>query len=163
MKYIRELAIVACLLFVVGCGGGIPTFPVTGKVTDSSGAGIEGAAITFMPDGGETAIAIGMTGADGSYTLKTKDKDGAQAGSYKVTVAKYKAAASNDGEGGELDDPDDITDEYPDDFDEQAETDKAAKDSSGNELPAKYGDPAQSGFTATVTEGENSFDFKIED
>ena len=97
------------------------------------------------------------------YSLKTQGKDGAQEGKYKVTVAMYESADDADtGEGGELADPDDITDEYPDDYNE-AEENEQVDAGSKNQLPAKYASGDTSGLTADVTSGTNEgVDFKLE-
>jgi hypothetical protein len=62
------------------------TVPVGGKVT-YKGAGVEGAIITFIPEGnGRTATAT--TTAGGQFSLTTVDSPGALPGKYKVTVDK---------------------------------------------------------------------------
>jgi hypothetical protein len=63
--------------------------PVQGTVL-YKGQPLEGAVLTFHPKGGGKSITanlpVGRTGADGTFTLKTGDKDGAPAGEYAVTL-----------------------------------------------------------------------------
>ena len=150
------------LVVVAGCGPSEePTYPVTGKVTFADGNPVEGAAVSFVPDSG-TKPAVGVTDAEGQYSLTTTSKgDGARAGSYKVTIAKYEGAPEESvGEGATLADPMDITNEYPEDYDEMRAGQNVA--ASKNTLPTRYADPNTSQLTATVVEGENTFDFTVE-
>ena len=55
----------------------------------------------------------------------------------------------------------DITDEYPDDYNEESEN-AAENKAAVNNLPEKYSNPESSGLTASVAEGDNTFDFKVE-
>ena len=76
------------LLLLVGCNSAsvLGTVPVGGKVT-YKGAPVEGAIITFVPEGvGRTATAT--TAAGGVFSLTTVDAAGAMPGKYKVTVDK---------------------------------------------------------------------------
>ena len=156
-----RLATVATALCFVGCSSEIPTYPVSGTVTQN-GAPVEGAAVTFVPDAGGDS-AVGITDANGVYSLKTKTRDGALAGSYKVAVAKYEGDYEpSEGNAEPAADPYDITNEYPDDYDEAKETEKAALGSSSNLLPERYADAAKSELTATVAEEDNTFDFDLE-
>jgi hypothetical protein len=73
----------------MGCGGSgaAKTSKVTGKLTDSGGAPVKGAAISFAGSGSKPFNATGTTGDDGSYSLSTFDtNDGAPPGDYNVTV-----------------------------------------------------------------------------
>src|SRR5207244_3246439 len=62
---------------------------VQGKVL-YKGQPLEGAVLTFHPKGGgkniTTVLPVGRSGADGTFTLTTGDKEGAPAGDYAVTV-----------------------------------------------------------------------------
>ncbi len=145
-------------MVIGGCGGGAgqhPTSPVSGKVT-LNGAPVDGATVTFVRDGGGKP-AVGKTDASGSYKLTTYSKDdGAIVGSYKVTIAKWEAAAEDPaatrgttGGGG---------DAYPEDYDPDA---AGSDKESVNLLPAKYANFSSSGFTFTVAEGPNTADWAL--
>ncbi|GIW56903.1 MAG: hypothetical protein KatS3mg082_3314 [Nitrospiraceae bacterium] len=83
-------------------------------------------------------------------------------GRYKVTVAKYEAQYESSAGSSETHADYDISDEYPDGYDEYAETQKAEKAKAENALPEKYASPRNTPFTAEVKEGENVFDFALE-
>jgi hypothetical protein len=153
------------LVLGLGCGDGggstkgPKTFPVSGKVTQK-GQPVEGAAVTFMSADGKKG-ALGRTDASGRYTLmSSKPGDGAQAGDYKVTVTKFKAAEA----AGKS--PDVIEESYapPPETGPGMAAPAPAKKPAGPEnlLPAKYADAQSSGLTATVKEGKNEFDFTVD-
>jgi hypothetical protein len=82
------------LLLVVGCGGGPKLVKVQGKVY-VDGHLVEGSEtvkgyVVFHPDqskGNKTQEVVqGTIGADGTYNVFTRDKEGAPLGWYKVTV-----------------------------------------------------------------------------
>ena len=150
----------------LGCSvdEGEPKHPVTGTVV-WKGKPVEGAIVAFSPaSGGAPASAV--TDASGVYHLTTKVAgDGAVAGEYAVTVAKYqstvdepKPAPAAEAEAGA--DPYDITDEYPTGYDEMEEAELAAAISK-NLLPPKYAQATSSGLKATVVEGDNEFNFEL--
>lgn len=78
-------------LLLTGCGGGgdkVQTHKVKGKVT-YNGSPVAGATVTFSPQEKGSPAALGITDAQGIYTLTTYDSgDGAAAGLYKVLVYK---------------------------------------------------------------------------
>lgn len=125
-----------------------PTFSVSGTVTLDE-APVEGATVSFMPDGSGDA-AVGKTDASGKYTLTSFGSvDGATPGQYKVMISKY-AFAEGSGSG--------AAEEMPDNY---APVENAEQGKS--QIPDKYADPGQSGLTATVTEdaSQNVFDFAL--
>jgi hypothetical protein len=81
--WLLSLALLVC----VGCGGGPRLVPVKGSVK-VDGKPAAGAVVTFhIVDGGMEAFpSTAITGEDGSFTLTTGEKGGAQPGKYKVTV-----------------------------------------------------------------------------
>jgi hypothetical protein len=58
------------------------------------GKPLEGATVTFVPEGGRGRSASGLTGSDGVFHLTTFNTgDGALPGTYKVTVTLHEALA----------------------------------------------------------------------
>jgi hypothetical protein len=88
---IAILALVSCGL--AGCGGDetarIKLAPVTGTVT-LNGKPLEGAEITFTPDGSnaKNTPASDVTGPDGNYKVIYRGRSGLAPGKYKVLVSK---------------------------------------------------------------------------
>lgn len=147
------VGLLSATAWTLGCGQGSSvdhptTYPVTGTVT-YEGAPVEGATVTFRPTTGNQA-AFGNTDASGKYSLTTfVSGDGALPGDYKVKIAKYEVQEStSSGEG--------------DDYVPPEELPEGASTGPKNLLPEKYNNDATSGLTATVTEGDNMVDFKLE-
>src|SRR5262245_49337692 len=93
----RHLLAVVCaggLVVAAGCGGGPKAIPVSGTAT-LDGQPLEGFLISFNPDAAKGNSAqvqcAGRIGGDGRYSLTTDDgskqKPGAPAGWYKVTIS----------------------------------------------------------------------------
>src|SRR5438105_276136 len=78
-------------LFCVSCGGpSVKLNPVEGTVI-YKGQPLEGATVSFhpqAPDKPNPTPSTGVTDAEGKFTLKTGDYDGAPAGDYVVTLIK---------------------------------------------------------------------------
>jgi len=152
MKSLEGLAVLCGILAVVlaGCEGdtGPKTVPVTGTVL-MGGEPVEGADVNFMA-GGASHAASGKTDAQGKFSLKTLDKEGAVVGTHTVTVAKYDSA--------------DTTEMTPEDYTKQMEAGSTAPPSGPeSSLPAKYADPANSGLSETVEDGgANDFTITLE-
>jgi hypothetical protein len=137
-----------------GCsGGGAKGDPngreVTGKVV-YQGNPVEGAAVTFR---GASVSAFGQTDAEGKYKLRVSSGEQVPLGTYQVSIVKKESlpvsTASSDQENYVPPDPNAPPVPAP-----------APKDL----LPARYGDAAKSGLTATVTaDGKNEFDFPLSD
>lgn len=148
---------VALAIGLAGCGGGTPSLvKVTGMVT-LDGAPVPGAAVMFVPTpdtakalGGFSATASGETGPDGSFTLKTMDKDGVAAGVYLVGVVltKMEGAQKFDPNTGQLipEGGDAKVPEFSQNADDVPPPPKVVYI-----IPATFGDPQQSGLTAKVT------------
>ena len=141
----------------IGCSSeshvpeGVELHPAGGKVT-YKGQPVEGATVTFRPSG-QTASAVAMTNADGTFQLRAfPEAEGAVAGDYTVTVVKRVAASEN-----------------VDSFAEMEKRSQAGQPASAppafrSLVPEKYSDPEQSGLKATVAaEGENQFEFALTD
>lgn len=154
----------AAIVMLTGCGGGeleLDTVPVTGTVTQS-GQPVEGARVTFSPEGTGHAAA-GVTDASGKFTLTSVTTgDGAVPGQYQVTITKYETETDAIAPG-----ETDMDAIY-------AAAEEAGEDISGmggrnepegpkNLLPTKYESPATSGLTAAVSaDGQNDFSFDLE-
>ncbi len=132
----------ACLLCgvamysLVGCGGSEAS--VSGTVT-LDGKPVEGSrelygTVNFYRADGGGAPATAMIRESGSYSLVTGGAKGLEPGNYKVAVTIKEIIPPKE-PGGET----------------------------GNKRigPAKYGQPAQSGLTAEVKPGKNTFDFAL--
>jgi hypothetical protein len=79
--------------FLLGCSSepSVGAVPVTGTVT-LDGKPVEGATISFVPDGDSSLSASGLTDASGNFRLTSVSPgDGAVPGKYKVTVSKLTA------------------------------------------------------------------------
>jgi hypothetical protein len=84
----RWLALLSALV-CASCSGGGPTLnPVHGKVLYKNQP-LKGAQVTFHPRGPtdiNTIRPVGLTGEDGTFSVKTGQKEGAPAGPYVVTL-----------------------------------------------------------------------------
>ncbi|MEZ6056784.1 MAG: hypothetical protein R3C01_08765 [Planctomycetaceae bacterium] len=132
---------------LVGCGGGDSGppegRPATVKVTGTvnfKGAPVEGASVIFKAkDKGAT----GITKADGTFELTTYSAgDGAVPGSYQVGITKTEIV------GEDLSYSDVNSPNYGKEIPESARGKKV------HHIPEKYNDPAKSGLTADIKEGE---------
>ncbi len=135
-----------CLALYLGCNSAsIPgTVPVGGKVS-YKGTAIEGAIITFIPEGnGRPATATTLAG--GVYSLTTLDAPGAMPGKYKVTIDKVEY-----GTGG--------TSSM-----EAASTGNPAEGKVKRALPKKYAEAASTPLAIEVpADGKKDIDFVIVD
>ena len=153
------------VMLLGGCANevGVPTFPVTGTVTQK-GKPVEGAIVAFTPSTPGPS-ASGVTDASGVYKLTTRSNgDGAAAGKYMITICKYdkKPPAKKQPEPDKETDPADITNEYPEGYNEMQAAEIAAIVSK-NLLPPKYAQTATSKLEAEVKQAsENKFDFSVD-
>ena len=99
MNRVRSGVVTACMvLFVLaGCGRQADEpAPVEGKITQE-GEPVANATITFTPEDGKGRRATGMSGADGTFKMTTRNTgDGVVPGAYKVTVSKQSGTATGD-------------------------------------------------------------------
>jgi hypothetical protein len=143
-----RFAAAALAAALCGCGGGDGAadrpdrVPVTGTVTHQQKP-VEGATVMFSPVS-EGYAAIGLTDAEGRFSLQTFDPDdGAVPGEYRITVRKVEM--SDPGAG------------LPDDADRPPAVEKSL-------LPARYADASTSGLVQTVkADGENEFPLTLEE
>jgi hypothetical protein len=124
----------------LGCGSDPDSrTPVSGKVF-FKGAPLKRGTIVFSPDerrGGRGELARAEIQPDGSFSLKTGDREGAVAGWHRVTIVAVEVMVDP---GGELD------------FTEHRSL-----------VPLKYRDPELSGLDYQVEPGkENHIDFHLD-
>jgi hypothetical protein len=85
----------ACLAaLLAGCGGPSgasgPVYPVKGKVTLPDGKPLDGVNVVFLGP----AVARAATESDGSFTVKSGDKDGLPEGDYSVRLEVLETKGS---------------------------------------------------------------------
>lgn len=122
--------------------------PAEGTVT-FQGAPVEGATVTFAPQGNAMRAAAGMTDAQGKFVLKTiGEQDGVMPGDYMVTVTKFSSESQS------------LSQEEMEKY--IAEHGAPPTVEQTNALPEKYERTGTSGLTATVAEGQsNQFEFAL--
>ena len=135
---------------VIGCSGGPDKFkeqrpkviPATGRVTYKDQP-VEGATVTFAPEGGVGVAAVAITEPDGKFVLKAFDPDeGAVPGKYKVSIVKIEVIPAPPAGHDAVSRP--PTKKY--------------------HVPQKYEDPEKSGLKAEVADGQkNDFPFDLKD
>lgn len=143
-KHASFFFVTACLGLVAGCGGSGPTGTVSGTVT-LNGSPIA-AQVTFM-NNEATASAVSDS-ATGQYSLVYGESNRIPLGTYNIAIT---AAPGSD----------EITDQ---DYEAMMEGDGASgTDSSAQSgIPTKFQRSSTSGLEFTVSEGDNSFDIKLE-
>jgi len=77
------LTVAVAIVSATGCGNGLK--PVSGKLVVDGKPGMEGARVVFVPQG-NTKMANGVVGADGTFEMMTYQKKGVMPGDYKVTM-----------------------------------------------------------------------------
>lgn len=166
MINLLRLSIVCYLcVFACGCGEqGETTYPVRGTVT-LNGEPVSGAIVAFNPKG-PGKPASGVTDQSGAYQLTTNfGGDGAVAGDYSVTIVKYESSPTADGQAetsANSEDAYDITDDYPEGYDEMAAS-AGQTPGSKNLLPRIYANDSTSALIAQVQPNahDNVFDFQL--
>lgn len=161
MKLMFFMTTSLVFLASLGCGGSdFPEpIPVSGSVS-YQGEPVEGAKVSFLSQTGGRS-ASGTTDASGEYSLTTfNTNDGAIPDDYAVTIAKYDQADTGANIDAESDT--DIGSDY-DAMMKAAASGSGDVDKEASKLPEKYADPAESGMSRTVAEGQpNEFNFELE-
>jgi len=122
-----------------------PTHKVTVIVTQK-GKPVDGATVTFINQEGEPAIAYGKTDAEGKAKMKTYvEGDGAVAGRHKVLIEKSESIGGAP-----------TVDQNSKEYDPNAPPAQIKY-----LLPQKYSNPATSGLTAEVKEGQKELTFDL--
>ncbi len=159
------LVMLGVMMSVTGCGGGndsgLNTVPVTGTVM-MDGSPVEGAKVAFIPkEGGQGAV--GMTDAQGKFSLMTVDPDdGAVPGSYTVTVFKSESAQSMPADADRANMSGEEARAYAQEVQKNLISNRGGAGKVQDLLPEKYKSPATTDLTAEVTEGgENNFAFEL--
>jgi len=155
------------LAMLIGCsnGGGesLDTVKVSGLVK-LNGAPLAGATVTFAPADKTGRTAVGLSDAEGKFTLTTVTAgDGALPGSYHVGIRKPIAPAPQIA-------VDPRTEGRKLDTNAEKQIMQAAKGAGkkkdgqlADAVPPKYHDPAGSGLTAEVKKGDkNEFTFTLQ-
>jgi hypothetical protein len=122
-------------LTFAGCNrSGLNLAPVSGVVR-YNGAPVAHAGVMFVPETGP--YAIGTTDAEGRFTLKTANHEGAIVGSHKVAISKHKTTST------------------------QVAGEHMPRYNTKYFVPEKYASPVTSELTATVEDDDNNFDFEL--
>lgn len=147
-KFLLFFALLGLLATIPACGGGaIKTEGVSGVVT-LDGEPLPNATVYFTPAEGSAGASqgVGKTNEKGEYKLQTllgEADAGTTPGEYKVAidcVEPYETGNMIEENGGEI-----------------PETKVRSI------IPEDYGNPATSGLTATVVEGDNVINFDLTD
>ncbi|MCU0872870.1 MAG: DUF4198 domain-containing protein [Pirellulaceae bacterium] len=134
-----------------GCGSGEPDLvKAKGKVL-YNGKPVSGANVTFTPASGP--LGLGMTDANGEFSLTTGGRPGVLVGEHKVSIAKAPPA------------PVQMASPTPDDMRKMQMSGGMTTEPVKSEIPEKYANPATSNLVAAVDpdETKNVFEYALVD
>ena len=142
----------------IGCGDSLNLLPASGTIT-YNGKPLEGALVTFLS--ADNKLGSGTTDATGKYVISTLGKSGAVPGKNQVAITKMSGGGTAPvapGAGGS-------TPPSPEQIQKMISDTKSGMMGSKTQqlLPAKYANPASSGFTADVKQGNSTFDYTLTD
>ena len=160
-KLFNSSFVILTLAFLVGCPTAaenqLPTYPVTGKVTQG-GAPDAGATVTFSPITSGIPAAYGRTDAEGMYALSTYGTaDGAVAGDFKVMVSK-SAGGSTTGPSIGHDPTGQNTPAGPP---AGHSSRSGANSQSGSLLPEKYASATSTPLSTMVEKKDNEYNIEL--
>ncbi|MFA8017842.1 hypothetical protein [Bremerella cremea] len=112
-----------------------------------NGSPVEGAMVTLRSADRGLPSAFGRTDADGKFQLATSTaKSGVAPGEYRVVITKFETTAAD----------------IPSEDDPNYAGGMNSQSQAVSVLPKKYADAAPSPFKVTISEGDNTFDFPLE-
>ncbi len=142
------------VLMAAGCGSSGPALYEAGGTVTVDGSPLEGATVTFVPQGDKMLGGAGRTDAAGKFTLlASSGKPGISAGDYKVTVRKVEGEGFDGGPNAT-----------------KEEQEKAMMDMMTGKtgppkslIPLSYADATKTPLSATVTDDpeENNFTLDV--
>lgn len=88
---VRSCVFLAAAAIVAAAGCGNQLVPVSGRLIVDGEPGMSGARVIFHPTG-NTRMAQGLVGADGSFQMKTFQEKGVMPGDYVVTLQNSTAS-----------------------------------------------------------------------
>ena len=83
IRFASLLTVAVAIVSATGCGKGLRA--VSGKLVVDGKPGMDGARVVFVPLG-NTKMANGVVGADGTFEMMTYQEKGVMPGDYKVTM-----------------------------------------------------------------------------
>jgi hypothetical protein len=91
IRFAAPVILLTAAAIVAASGCGNPLVPISGKLIVDGEPGREGARVIFHPTG-NTRMAQGLVGADGSFEMQTFQERGVMPGDYVVTLQNSTAS-----------------------------------------------------------------------